>query len=112
MVFQNCENQKLDYSLDKLLIGRWTEIEPILGRTELDILNNNQIEVITTSNQAELSYTYILSNDSIELSSNEADVSGVIKTYFRYDSVNNYLYVGDFLSNDNNNTILTFGKVK
>ena len=48
------KNQKLDYSLDKLLIGRWTEIEPILGRTELDILNNYQIEVITPSNQAEI----------------------------------------------------------
>ena len=88
-------------------MGNWEEIHPVLGRTVL-VFSKNQMIKKTDFNEAELSYSFIIINDTIELSSNVSDENRPIKVFFKIKE--GEMLIGDFLSNDTYREILRLKK--
>ena len=105
-MFQNCEKQQID-----TLEGNWVEEQPVPNRIELIFQGGNQLVQKTNQDQASKTFTYELLNDSISLSSNEADVARPIVVFFKITSEGK-LQIGDFTAVGNNDEIVQLRKVR
>lgn len=105
LMLQNCEKQQVD-----TLEGRWLEGQPVANRIELIFLGENQVVQKTTEDEPSKTFTYELKNDSISLSSNEADVARPIVVFFKMNG--DQLQIGNFTSAESYQEIIQLRKVK
>jgi hypothetical protein len=108
--FQNCERTQL-LENESFIEGRWIEINPIANRLELIFQSENQLIQKQNTNEAQATFTYEILEDSISLSTNEADVSEPIIVFFAIDE-NDQLSIGNFTSLENTDKIIQMRKIE
>lgn len=103
-MFQNCDKEQVT-----LLHGSWVEKEPVPNRIELIFEDENQLIQKTLESEARNTFTYEIRNDSISLSSNEADTNKPIVVFFKIMN-GDELQIGNFTTSGNTNEIIRLRK--
>ncbi|WP_420571954.1 hypothetical protein [Kordia sp.] len=105
-MFQNCEKQQIE-----TIEGRWVETQPVANRIEFLFQAENQLVQKTNDNEARRTFTYEILEDSISLSSNEADLARPIVVFFKVIN-DSELQIGNFTIQGNNDEILHMRKLE